>query len=407
VLKLSVAAGLVAIAGALAAPAPASSAAPKISIKGNHFVDGSGATLRLIGINVAGAEFTCVEPVYNDFRKSGVWDGPVDAAAIAAMASWKINAVRVPLNEDCWLGINPVRRTEDRIARVRGRTAKAFGAKVARHYRSEVKAFVRRLHAAGLVAILDLHWTAPGSVLAAQQYPLPDTDHSAAFWRSVATTFKGDHSTVFELFNEPMLANADGADTLRWPCMRDGCTLPNRCADCGAAAKGTFRTPGFTRLIATVRATGARNPVLVPGRYYSNDLSSWLTYRPRDKLKQVGATFHAYEGLPCADTDCWDREVAAVAAQVPVTSTEFGPSVQDRTEPCDASHDQRWMDWADGHGVGYLAWWWNDENFDTPKPKCALSLIDDFGGTPRDGHGVAVHDHLAALSEAQGGGPVR
>ena len=29
-----------------------------------------------------------------------------DAATAAAIASWQMNAVRIPLNEDCWLGIN-------------------------------------------------------------------------------------------------------------------------------------------------------------------------------------------------------------------------------------------------------------------------------------------------------------
>jgi hypothetical protein len=393
--------GAAAATVALAMSAPgAGAAAPAVHVDGNRLADGAGRTVRLLGVNVAGGEFVCVSPVYNDFYETGVWDGPVDARAIAAMASWRINAVRIPLNEDCWLGVNPVRRfggPKYRISRVRGKEARAFGARVARHYRREVRAFVQRLHAAGLVAILDLHWSAPGGRLADRQVPLPDRDHSEAFWRSVAGAFKDDPSTLFELFNEPMLRTASGADALRWPCLRDGCTLPARCADCGAKAHGTYRAAGFARLLRAVRAAGARNVVLLPGRFYSNDLTRWLEHRPVDPIGQVGATFHAYEGLPCQDAACWDREVAAVAARVPVTATEFGPETDGRREPCDASFDERWMDWADARGVGYLAWWWNDESYDTPRPKCALSLIDDFAGTPRPGHGQAVHDHLAAL----------
>ena len=37
-----------------------------------------------------------------------VFDGPADSTSVQAMAAWHINAVRVPLNEDCWLGINGV-----------------------------------------------------------------------------------------------------------------------------------------------------------------------------------------------------------------------------------------------------------------------------------------------------------
>ena len=32
--------------------------------------------------------------------------GPYDAAAVAAMKTWRANGVRIALNEDCWLGIN-------------------------------------------------------------------------------------------------------------------------------------------------------------------------------------------------------------------------------------------------------------------------------------------------------------
>jgi len=33
---------------------------------------------------------------------------------------------------------------------------------------------------------------APGTQLALSQNPAPDEDHSPAFWKSVAATFKGD-----------------------------------------------------------------------------------------------------------------------------------------------------------------------------------------------------------------------
>ncbi|MDI6106017.1 hypothetical protein QLQ12_46375 [Actinoplanes sp. NEAU-A12] len=31
---------------------------------------------------------------------------PVDQTSIDAMKTWNIHAVRVPLNEECWLGVN-------------------------------------------------------------------------------------------------------------------------------------------------------------------------------------------------------------------------------------------------------------------------------------------------------------
>jgi hypothetical protein len=107
------------------------------------------------------------------------------------------------------------------------------------------------------------------------------------------------------------------------------------------------------------------------------------------------------------DVACWDREVASVAAQVPVVATEFGPfTLVGKKVPCDGSFDNTWMGWADAHGISYLAHvWFKETEIDAPKGTCSFGLIADwYTGVPRDGHGAAVHDHFAALSAAMGGG---
>src|SRR2546423_1952263 len=72
---------------------------PSISIQGNHFVNGSGETVRLLGVNHPSFGYACEYGyAYND--------GNVNAADAAAIAAWHATAVRVPLNEDCWSGIN-------------------------------------------------------------------------------------------------------------------------------------------------------------------------------------------------------------------------------------------------------------------------------------------------------------
>ena len=116
--------------------APAASAA--LRVRGSHLVDGRGAghVVQIRGINRSGTEYACIQGW-------GFFDSPHperidDPAMIAAMRTWDINAVRVPLNEDCWLGVNT--------------PAGRGGAP----YRQIVEEYVRALHAAGLYVVLDL-----------------------------------------------------------------------------------------------------------------------------------------------------------------------------------------------------------------------------------------------------------
>jgi hypothetical protein len=343
------------------------------------------------------------------------------------MNSWHVGVARISLNEDCWLGINPVKRSDSSIGLIRHGAASA-GQKLAHHYRSEVEAFVRRLHAHGLIVIIDLHWTAPGRTLAFDQFPMADADHSIALWKSVASTFKNDHSVVFDVFNEPFLSNSN---KLTWSCLRNGCRLPNECADCSASdpphgcgsacpvrshPDGTYKSAGIQALLSAIRSTGARQPIITPGLSYTNDLTQWWKYRPHDPLNQLGVSMHAYQGQACSDVTCWDRVVVPLLRRVPVVIGEFGPNTYDAngnqlTEPCDASYDTTLMNWADANGASYLAWSWYFDNspYDNDQlPNCTLNLLRNswYDGTPRSGHGQAVHDHLAALSAAQGGGAV-
>lgn len=379
-----------------------------IHIDGNRIVDQAGRAIQLRGVSARGSEYACVEPIYTPERKA-FFDIPVDDDAISAMGSWGVNAVRVPLNEQCWLGVNPVVRGGEPNFQIKIlRDDKKASDGLARAYQDAIGRYVRRLERHGLVVILDLHWSAPGDSLAFKAWPMPDVDNSPKFWRSVATTFRDHRSVIFELFRGPY--TRDPA-LLSWSCLRAGCELPNACSDCEVAEvlpacnacptvgrpDGTYRAAGMQSLVDAVRSTGARQPILTPGRHYSNDLERWLDYRPKDPLNQIGASFHVYEGMPCQEEGCWNRVIAKVAAEVPVVATEFGPYVYDRKEPCrdDATFDRRFMRWADAHRVSYLAWSWHRDTNIQP-PACSSGLVSAYGGTPRAGHGRAVRDHFRA-----------
>jgi hypothetical protein len=81
------------------APGRAAGVPLSISISGDQFVNGAGERVRLLGVDHASFEYGCVDGF-------GYNDGHMDDADAAAVASWHADAVRLPLNEDCWLGIN-------------------------------------------------------------------------------------------------------------------------------------------------------------------------------------------------------------------------------------------------------------------------------------------------------------
>jgi hypothetical protein len=325
---------LLALVVALALPA---SAAAGIHVRGNHLVNDAGHTVRLLGVNRSGAEYACVQGW-------GFFDGPADAASIAAMRSWGIDAVRVPLNEDCWLGINGVKPQYGGAA-----------------YRAFVAGFVGRLNAAGLTAILDLHWNAPGSARATGQQQMPDADHTPAFWRSVARAFRGHGNVIFDLYNEP--------HDVSWSCWRDGC---------GAWV-------GMQRLVDTVRAAGARQPLMLGGLAWSNDLSGWLRWRPRDPLHQLIASVHVYNFNSCNSTACWNATIGRVAKSVPVVTGELGEN------DCAHGFIDTYMPWADARGISYLGWAWDAWDCNS-----GPALISAYDGTPTP-FGAGFRDHLASL----------
>jgi hypothetical protein len=371
------------------APSRAAGAPLSISVSGNQFVNGAGQPIRLLGVNHASFEYACDEGYAYD-------DGHMTDADAAAIASWNANAVRVPLNEDCWLGING----DPSNSQAPSPPLTQAG------YQQAVKDYVANLHAHGLYAILDLHWSAPGAHKADGQQPMPD-DHSAAFWTSVATAFKNDPAVVFDVFNEPFSpadprSGDDPAHPVSWDCWAGGgCPVP-RYSGTATRTADAYTAVGMQALVTAIRDTGAKEPVLVGGLDYANDLTQWVAHAPNDPVNQEAASFHNYMGKTCDNVSCWNSQIAPVAANVPVVTGEFDED--NYTEPQCANHtpstfDQDYMTWADQHGVGYLAWgWWVLSQQEKDDAGCsAFYLLDDYNGTPAVPNGTALHDHLLAL----------
>ncbi len=217
-------------------PAPTGSTASGLRVSGNQLVDSNGALVRLHGANMAGTEFVCAQGWSSDPFGGQPED---NAQTFAAMHAWHINVVRIPLNEDCWLGING---------------AKIGGAA----YQNAIIKLVQDLRGAGFYVIVDLHWTAPGAQLALSQNPAPDEDHSPTFWKSVAATFAKDQGVIYDLFNEPFFYWIAPGGPNEWTCLMNGCTLTQyETGGTPFTITANWKSAGMNELIADVRSTGA------------------------------------------------------------------------------------------------------------------------------------------------------
>jgi endoglucanase len=329
------------------ATATSAAAAPWIGVRGKHLVNREGEPVRLIGMNRSGTEYSCQQGY-------GFFDGPADDASIATMVSWRINAVRVPLNPTCWLGINGVEETLSGGA-----------------YRRAIRAWVSRLEAAGLYVILDLHVAAPAAKQAVGIIPMADADHALDFWRSVASEFREDRAVLFDLYNEP--------HDVGWRCWARGCEEEGEHV-------GAYRATGMRQLVAAVRSTGARQPIMLGGVGWARNLDQWLEHLPEDPLNALVASNHTYDFAACFAVCRADLE--EIAKHHPVVTGELGQG--------DCRHDyiDDYMAWADRAHVSYLAWTWNAHGGWTCRS--GPSLIRNFNGAPTQ-FGIGFREHLRDL----------
>jgi len=320
-----------------------------LHVSGNRIVNGSNQAVQLRGVNRSGSEYACIKGM-------GVFDGPVDDASIAAMTGWKINTVRVPLNETCWLGINGVNAAYSGQA-----------------YQKVIAEYVARLVQHQVIPILELHWSAPTTWQADRQQAMPDRDHSITFWKEVATAFAAIDTVVFDPFNEPF-PDSNSDSEVAWTCWRDGGTCPGF----------DFQAAGMQELVTAIRGAGAQNLILLGGVHYASAFTGWLSHKPSDPAGNLAASWHVYNFTPCNDATCWNGPISALAATVPVVATEIGQ------DDCGDSFIKSVMGFLDQKQMSYLAWTWDAWG------DC-FSLIADYKGNPKGAYGQTFKSHLGAL----------
>jgi endoglucanase len=355
----AVAASLVAGLLAGTGPAAATTGLDGLRVSGNKLVDGHGRVVHLRGVNRSGTEYACVQGW-------GIFDGPATAASVAAIASWHVNIVRIPLNEDCWLGINRVPRAYS-------------GA----NYRKAIVSYVHTLHRYGMYAELSLIWAAPGSYQATYQPAAPDETHAPAMWSSLATTFKSDPDVILAPWGET---------TTGWTCfMRTGC---DNQATYGPK-NAPYRTAPMQQAVTVMRRAGYRGVIAIPCIDYANacgrlpdgstyDGSTWLRSRPTDRNHQLIAEAHVYGKNTCDTVSCFNSSMAPITRHVPLIFGETGETYD--ASDCGSGYISTFMKWADAHDVGYEAWTWDTWG------NCS-ALIANYRGTPYSGFGRWVRNH--------------
>lgn len=187
----------------------------------------------------------------------------------------------------------------------------------------------------GVYTIIDLHFIGDIGTDRGAQMPdirTPSRDFAAAFWRQVASYFKDTPHVIFEIFNEP--------------------------ADISA---GDWQT-NAQALVDVIRATGAKQLIIVGGIEYSRDLS-WVLDRPIDD-DNIAYASHIY---PAHSRYSWDRWFGSVSEKYPVVMTEWGWMESDPggEQPylvgSQRTYGEPLMAYLDEHGIGWVACWYDDE----------------------------------------------
>lgn len=395
----------------LTSPFAAPAGAPVVRVLGNTLVDGAGKVLQLRGPNISALEFNVIDQPQAPPGGSAFDYFGGQAPSVAALLSWKVNAVRLPLNEQCYLN--------QTCFNVPGNPLLADPLN---SYRGYVKSWVDQFTAAGLAVVLDLHKNAPKALVSGSSVQLlsntsgqseyTDADNSLSFWTQVASDYQNYPNVLFDLFNEPHLDNfATPAATpvtpggppvpvnlpavfaQQWTTLRDGGT-GNAIYGDNLFLSQSYQACGMQAMVNAVRAAGAKNVCLAGGRSWAQDLSLWPSFMPVDPAGQLAASWHAYPSqsngaypsFPPGTLNqafgaqgSYDWAQAVLAAGFPVVIGETGNGQSAALLP-------NLLPWADKNNVSVFCWSWN-VGWGT--------MISNASGTPIS-DGVAFHAWTAS-----------
>jgi hypothetical protein len=299
----------------------------QLQVLGNQLVSTqTGQPVVLRGVNVGGLEGFGFAP------------DMVNNSAAAALDDWQANLLRLPLNQDYWLGDDP-------------------GVVAAATYQAEVDSIVNLAASRGAYVVLDLQVSDLGTSNPAKegQYSMPD-DNSAAFWASVAARYANNPTVFFDPFNEP------GHFNVTWGQWKNGGTI----SEDGA----TYNSPGMQGLLNVIRGTGANNVVTAEGFNYATDFSGILGgYALSDPANNLMYEIHIYPGS-AADASAADLDsllppalTNSYAMYIGEWGSDVNPGPEGAPQPNATIWNSNMLQWLNANSFSWTAWAMNDSPY--------------------------------------------
>jgi hypothetical protein len=278
-------------------PNPKAELLPRISVKGNRFVDPSGQPVLFRGLSIADPDRLVI---------AGHWNQEF----FAAVKDTGANLVRIPVHPAAW--------------RSRGKQA----------YLALLDQAVDWCTDLGMHVIID--WHSIGNLESGMfQEPIYDTSKQETFdfWRTAAMHFHGNHTVAFyELFNEPthfggMLGQMSWT---QWKELNE-------------------------EMIGIIRYADKETIPLVAGFDWAYDLTP-LRYEPV-RAEGIGFVTHPYpnkRGQPWEPR--WEEDFAFAADKYPMIATEIGFELKPGEVVDDNHYGNRITRFLEERGISWMAW---------------------------------------------------
>jgi endoglucanase len=278
-------------------PNPKAELLPRISVKGNRFVDPSGQPVLFRGLSIADPD---------RLVNAGQWD----AAFFAAVKDTGANLVRIPVHPAAWRSHGP------------------------QAYLALLDQAVDWCTDLGMHVIID--WHSIGNLESGMfQEPIYNTskEETFDFWRTAAMHFHGNHTVAFyELFNEP--THFSGMlGTMSWTQWKEL----------------------NEEMIGIIRYWDKETIPLVAGFDWAYDLSP-MRFDPV-RAEGIGFVTHPYPNKRSQPWEPrWEEDFAFAADKYPMIATEIGFELKPGEVIDDSHYGNRITRFLEERGISWMAW---------------------------------------------------